>query len=87
VLIFYEYRRRKILRDAERIFTEYVFTPASSVPDKGSRVFPVAFALPSDYKAGAGFSIVGAHTDSPCYKIRPVSKSEKLGYIGTSVET
>jgi len=32
-------------------------------------------------------AIVGCHTDSPCFKIRPVSKQTKMGYLQVGVET
>uniref|UniRef100_A0A6N2MRM0 Aspartyl aminopeptidase n=1 Tax=Salix viminalis TaxID=40686 RepID=A0A6N2MRM0_SALVM len=34
----------------------------------------VAFAIGNKFEAGNGFYIVGAHTDSPCLKLKPVSK-------------
>ncbi|CAG8492580.1 13437_t:CDS:2 [Ambispora gerdemannii] len=47
----------------------------------------VAFAIGRKYKTGNGISIVGAHTDSPCLKLKPISKKEKVGYLQIGVET
>uniref|UniRef100_A0A2P2L4H3 Uncharacterized protein MANES_06G117700 n=1 Tax=Rhizophora mucronata TaxID=61149 RepID=A0A2P2L4H3_RHIMU len=47
----------------------------------------VAFAIGNKYVAGNGFHIVGAHTDSPCIKLKPVSKVTKGGYLEVGVQT
>ncbi|CAA7400475.1 unnamed protein product [Spirodela intermedia] len=47
----------------------------------------VAFAIGKRYVAGNGFHIVGAHTDSPCLKVKPTSKVSKGGYLEVGVQT
>lgn len=34
-----------------------------------------------------GFDVIGAHTDSPCFKVKPISKAGKAGYLQLGVET
>jgi len=45
-----------------------------------------AFAVGGKFKSGNGFNIVGAHTDSPNFKVRPISKIENVGYLQVGVE-
>lgn len=48
----------------------------------------VAFAIGSKFVPGNGFKILGAHTDSPALKLKPVSKRpSKLGYLQVGIET
>ncbi|CDH60153.1 aspartyl aminopeptidase [Lichtheimia corymbifera JMRC:FSU:9682] len=46
----------------------------------------VGFVVGGKYKPGNGFSVVGAHTDSPCLKVKPVSNKEKSGYLEVGVQ-
>ena len=41
----------------------------------------VAFAVGSKYKPGDGFVIMGAHTDSPCPKLKPQPAMKKGGFL------
>ena len=39
------------------------------------------------YVQGNGFNIIGAHTDSPCPKLKPVSAIAKGGFLNVGVQT
>ncbi|KAK4768077.1 hypothetical protein SAY87_003218 [Trapa incisa] len=47
----------------------------------------VAFSIGEKYVAGNGFCVVGAHTDSPCLKLKPISKVTKGGFLEVGVQT
>ncbi|KAF2655047.1 peptidase M18, aminopeptidase I [Lophiostoma macrostomum CBS 122681] len=47
----------------------------------------LAFAVGKKWKPGNPIGIIGAHTDSPCFRIKPVSKSESDKYLQVGVET
>ena len=47
----------------------------------------IAFSVPQSYDPSCvGFSIVAAHTDSPCLKLKPVSRKQKAGYAMLGVQ-
>ncbi|PTU17554.1 hypothetical protein P175DRAFT_0535886 [Aspergillus ochraceoroseus IBT 24754] len=47
----------------------------------------VAFAVGKKWKPGNPISMIGAHTDSPVLRIKPVSNKRGEGYIQVGVET
>mmetsp|Transcript_11207 Transcript_11207/g.9584 ORF Transcript_11207/g.9584 Transcript_11207/m.9584 type:complete len:227 (+) Transcript_11207:60-740(+) len=48
----------------------------------------IGFTVGKKFSANeTGFKIVGAHTDSPCLRLAPISKSEKFNYNQACVQT
>ena len=47
----------------------------------------VAFAVGGQYRPGGGVLIVGAHTDSPCLKLKPRTEKSREGYHQIAVQT
>ena len=47
----------------------------------------IAFVKPKNYKQGNGFTIMGAHTDSPVFRAKPITKQSKQGYLMVGVES
>lgn len=77
-------------------FTQLVEADAWALEKGGKYFFTrnettiVAFAVGAQFdplRAGcrSGFTIIGAHTDSPCPKLKPVSKLSKGGHLMLSV--
>lgn len=46
----------------------------------------IAFAIGGKFSEGNGVTAIGAHTDSPCLKVKPVSKIKKSEYLEVGVE-
>lgn len=65
---------------------EWYVAPGKSyvVTRNGSSL--IAFRVGDNYKPGGPVAIVGAHTDSPCLRIKPISKKSSEGFIQVGVE-
>lgn len=46
----------------------------------------VAFSIGKKWKPGNPIAMIGAHTDSPCLRIKPVSKKSGAGFLQVGVE-
>lgn len=55
------------------------------VTRNGTALF--AFAVGGKFEPGNGFSLVAAHTDSPCLKTKPKSALRKSGFLSVGVQT
>ncbi|OBT62313.1 hypothetical protein VE03_09050 [Pseudogymnoascus sp. 23342-1-I1] len=47
----------------------------------------VAFAIGKKWRSGNPIAMIGAHTDSPTLRLKPVSKKTNLGFLQVGVET
>lgn len=70
----------------ERNADDWKFAPGGKYFFVRNQSSIVAFAVGGKYQPGNGFSIVGAHTDSPVLKVKPVSNSGAADCLQVAVE-
>ncbi|KAL7750659.1 hypothetical protein RI367_004001 [Sorochytrium milnesiophthora] len=76
---FTEIKESQTWRDELKPNGKYFFTRNSSSI--------IAFVVGGKFQPGSGgFTMVAAHTDSPCLKVKPVSRKEKSGFAEVGVQ-
>ncbi|WRT67766.1 uncharacterized protein IL334_004739 [Kwoniella shivajii] len=63
-----------------------LFKPGSKLFYTRNQSSLVAFTLPSNVTKETAISFAVGHLDSPCLKLRPISKKSKAGYLQVGVE-
>lgn len=71
-------------KDTNQIWTDL---PAGKYYFTRNQSTFVAFIKPKNFKAGNGFTVMGAHTDSPVFRAKPISKKTKEDYLMVGVES
>jgi aspartyl aminopeptidase len=84
---------RVMANDLEQAGFQYLRESDSWDLQQGSRYYTtrngssiIAFSLGSQPVANSGFRLLGAHTDSPCLKLKPNPVIVKKGYLQLGVE-
>ncbi|MDA9366634.1 M18 family aminopeptidase, partial [Pseudomonadales bacterium] len=64
---------------------DWLLTPGKYVVTRNDSSL-IAFVLGSEDPVNSGLRIVGAHTDSPCLKVKPKPENYLNGYLNIGVE-
>jgi aspartyl aminopeptidase len=83
-----ECKRQLLAKDFQELKEKDTWTIAPGgkyfIVNNFSTIFVIAVG--GEFKPGNGFTIVGAHTDSPCLKVKPHSTKTKFNYTQVGVE-
>jgi len=71
---------------SERVESDWQVAPGGKYFFTRNHSSIMAFAVGSKFQPGNGFSIIGAHTDSPVLKLKPKSKSGSAGFLQLGVQ-